>query len=428
MMRQLQTSDIKSIELSTIEDNYLNTLLKQKEEAKNYIINFRELIPHLLKDCLIEFITEKTKSSPCTYEAFIKSINSETRTDSTLKRNFSTFLDNVLTLNSHRPYMLYTPPFVSYICKSIIPTKKNQKQNFRNYEYIIFNSRIYSYIICHSDCIPYFHKDKHLSFLQCKKFFELYNKTCEFDISSLTERWISQHYIEKYFRLLLFARTWNILEKAAINDSKANEAACFEIHLDNFLSLCNLLQESSGIKIKDILFDKIKRTYFNEENDIFFSKSVSSDYFKQYVAELIIWNNIIVPYTKELYFNQFDALLNKDFTNLNMSDLYEQFSSLIDSCNNSKQTDNDKNLCNILASLDNNIKELDNLSSQLLKEKNPSTQYFHALDKFYGTSPYKVMSDYRYFTTYAEIYKQARLDLDVQLISNGLNTFKLLNY
>lgn len=427
-MRQLQTSDIKSIELFTLKDNYLNTLLKQKEEAKNNIINFKELIPYLLKDCLIEFITEKTKSSPCTYEEFIKSINSETRTDSTLKRNFPTFLDNVLTLNSYRPYMLYTPPFVSYICKSIIPTQKNQKQNFRNYEYIIFNSRIYSYIICHSDCIPYFHKDKHLSFLQCKKFFELYNKTCEFDISSLTERWISQHYIEKYFRLLLFARTWNILEKAAINDSNAKETACFEIHLDNFLSLCNLLQGSSGMEINAILFDKIKRSYFNEENDTFSIKPVFSYYFKQYAAELIIWNNIIVPYTKDLYFNQFDALLNKDFTDLNMSDLYEQFSNLIDSCNNSKRTDNDKILSNIFASLDNNIKELDNLSSQLLKGKSPGTNYFHTLDKFYGTSPYKVMSDCRNLTSYAEIYKQARLDLDMQLIPNRLNTFKSIIY
>ena len=72
--------------------------------------------------------------------------------------------------------------------------------------------------------------------------------------------------------------------------------------------------------------------------------------------------------------------------------------------------------------------ELDNLSSQLLKGKSPGTNYFHTLDKFYDTSPYKVMSDCRNLTSYAEIYKQARLDLDMQLIPNRLNTFKSIIY
>lgn len=428
-MCQLQLNDIKTVE-STIKENIgLKTLLSYKNEAKNShnnIFDFDSLIPYLLKDCLIEFITEKTKSSPYTYENFIRSIDKTTRKDSSIKRNFSTFHQNVIELRIQLQEMSYVPPFVSYISRSLIAIKTTNDDLFRRYNYIVFNPHVYSYIICKSNCIPYFHRDRHLSFKECKWFFELFNTTCEYDNSPI-EQWIGQHYIDKYLRPTLFAQVWDTLNQNILNLFDSKEDPLYDFYLDNFLSLCNLLQESSGILIRELLFKKIKHIYFDKECDIL-SKEFASplECFKQCASELIIWNNIISPYIKNLYFQNFDALLKNNFPDLTVVNLYEQFCSIINSLKSAEVSD--AIITRELLSLNDNIKKMQVLSDRLLSTKNLNTNYFHTLDKLYGTSPYKTISDYSSLTSYEDIFKQVNLDLDFQLICNRINTAKLIPY
>lgn len=384
--------DIETIALSIIKDKYLLELCSQKASITNHtqnILNSKLIITEQINDCFIPFFTRYAQKSPHAYSKFIGEAHSawEGSNDTKERYHFDYFMENIKKLKMQYEYASYTPPFVSYITESIIPNSKNCKQTYRNYDYKYFNARSYSYIMQNSDCLPYFHKDKILSQKELTGFFNFFAETNSYP---LKEQFISQYYIDYYFSTYLFAQTLNLLEIEPLQPSCTIHKSEYKRYKHCFLFLCTLLQGCSGIVTKANLFDYFKEIFFNTGIDknkhTNFLAHFNGAYEKcilQCAAELVFYNDIVYPYVKNLYFKEYNSLLEKSFPNITDSEFDKQLTNYINiNINPTKYKEIMSPVIDFLVKLCSRIPDLEpsalNYISQKFYNYTPSS-----LDSFY---------------------------------------------
>ncbi len=410
-MTTLDYRVIQNTNYCVIKNSYINTLLTQKREWKNStenLLDFDELLPYLLIDFLIEYVCENTRSFPRTYEQFVKEISGDSRNDSSIKRNFNSFYQIKKSLDILAPSLLYVPPFLTYFCQSLTPNCLNRTEIFRNFNYTYFDADFYFHIIRDYNSIPFFKKDRYVSPKQYEKLIMFFS---EISSKSLTDQWICQHFYDQYFSVLLFTQTLEFLNETIDNNTDRLSSFTDIPHIGEFLLLCTLIQNTSGIQTKKLLFDKVKKIFYINES--------FSSIWGQLAIELMIWNSIIIPYARHIYNQHLNTLLSNDENIHPCQKLYTQFRKIIENYDSTyiqhffQTLKEDSCLPQKLFTSDyyTNTKVKKHVREERLKN------YRLILNTFYNTAPLKLITDCSHMTSYSEIYKQASLDLELELFA-----------
>lgn len=416
-MIALNYYDIKKANDLIKNDPHINSLLAEKRRLKfpaENFINFDELLPYLLNDCLIEFISENTKSLPHTYEQFIKELSDKSRNDSTIKRNFNNFYQIKERLDDECASLLYIPPFIAYFCQSLLPNNSNRAEFFRNFNYIYFDADFYLHIIRDRNSIPFFKKDRYVEPKQYEKLVTFFS---EISSKPLIDHCICQHYYDQFFSVLLFTQTLNYLNQ--IVDKKTDALGLFTNlpNINEFMLLCSLIQNTSGIQTKKILFDEVKKIF---DMNVPSSDEMSfSSTWKQFAIELMIWNSIVTPYIRYIYKQYLGIILPQKRNEQTCQELYIQFRKEIEA------SDDFREKCLQSLTQDSRLPQENLFDSDFYTKTEIKKQvrekrlenYKLISNTFYNTAPLKIMCDCSHMTSYSEIYKQAFLDLRIQLLS-----------
>lgn len=333
-----------------------------------------------MRDCFVPYMTSFINSDPYPFNQFIRMAYPGTRADthSNEAYYFTRFLKNIEKLENQYKDNNYIPPFVSYIIQSIRPNNKRNKEVHRNYNYKFSNARTYSLIMTKSDYLPYLNTNNFRFKEECKNYFSFYIETNAYP---LIDKIISQYYIDYYFSILLFSYTLQLIDQQTKTRPLAeylkseNDYHCY---LDYFIFLCCLLQNSSGMFAKYNLFHNLHQIFFDvkKDNPIFSYKS-SEECFKQCAYELVLYNEIINPYVKNLYFKEMDNFINSNFSALSSKDKFKKFSAIIEANIN-------KTTCQKWQT--NHINYLNNLSYHL--PNIDDTIFYNIFDRFYNYIPF----------------------------------------
>ena len=332
-MNTLTVENINSIMSSVKNDEYLCTLIDEIKKERRWILNPDTIIEYQLKECFVPYMTSFISSESHSFNQFIRMAYPGTRVDihSNEAYHFSHFLKNIKKLDNQYKDNYYIPPFVSYIIQSIIPNDKTNKEDHRNYNYKFFNARAYSFIMRNSDCLPYFNTDNPRFKEKCTDYFSFYIETNTYP---LIDKIISQYYIDYYFSILLFSYTLQLIDEQTksypLTKYFKSENAYY-CYLDYFIFLCSLMQNSSGMFAKYNLCGELQQIFFDVKKDkrIFLYES-SEECFKQCAYELVLYNEIINPYVKNLYFKEMSNFINNNFSALFPKDKFKNFSAIIE--------------------------------------------------------------------------------------------------
>ncbi len=334
-LNKLTVENIKSIISLVKNDEYLSNLIDEikKNSERRWILNPDTIIEQQITDCFIPYMTSFIDNEPHTFNQFIRMAYPETKVynHSNESYSFIRFLENIEKLKKQYKGNHYIPPFVSYIIQSVIPNNKTNKGVHRNYNYKFFNACSFSLIMTNSDYLPYLNTNNFLFKEKCTNYFSFYAETNTYP---LIDKIISQYYIDYYFSILLFSYTLQLIDQQTKTRPLAeylkseNDYHCY---LNYFIFLCCLLQNSSGMYAKYTLFDNFQRIFFDIKNNkrILLFKS-SEDCFKQCAYELVLYNEIIYPYVKNLYFKEMDNFINNNISAPSPEDKFKNFSTIIE--------------------------------------------------------------------------------------------------
>lgn len=363
-------------------DEYLCKLIDEikKCSERRWILNPDTIIEQQIRDCFVPYMSSLISTEPHSYNDFIRMAYPKTKVDehSKERNHFDNFLKYIEKLKRQNKDNDYIPPFVSYIIHSIIPNGKTNNGVYRNYNYKFFNARTYSLIMTKSDCVPYFNSNNWVSQKKYNTYFSFYTKT---KVYPLIENIISQYYIDYYFSILLFSYTLQLIDEQTKTHplteylKSENDYHCY---LDYFIFLCCLLQNSSGMFAKYNLFDELQQIFFDVKKDkrVFLYKS-SEECFKQCAYELVLYNEIIKPYVKNLYFKEMDNFINSNFSSLSSKGKFKNFSAIIEANIN-------KTTCQKWQT--DHINYLDNLSCYL--PNIDDTIFYNIFNRFYNYIPF----------------------------------------
>lgn len=334
-MNIITYEDIKSVCFSVLNNINISSFIEERKNVSYHtknILDPERIIKKQVEDCLIPFLVTHMSNKPYTYAEFIKKAHPDNIyiSDTKERESFDLFLIEILKLK-YDYQNAYIPPFVTYITQSIIRFPKKRKQSYRNYKYRFYNARSYSYIMRNYDCLPYFHKGKFFSGKECEKYYALYIETANY---TLMEQIISQYYIDNHFSIYLFAQTVNLLndeyKKRSLRKHFCSDES-YDLYMDYFLYLCVLLQTSSGAFAKNVLLETLHQIFFDvEKNPSYLRKYKSPDKcFKQCAHEIVLYNEIVYPYIQNLYFKEFEKILEKNSLSNKPDEIYKQLETIL---------------------------------------------------------------------------------------------------
>lgn len=382
-MEKLSSKTLMKIEQRIYKNQNLENFLSQKRNSNDItknIINFDKIIPYFIADCLISFWADLQKDS-YKYKDFIKllypNVTSKNRSDTKQRTNFNTFFQNINYFNSKQQTMEYVPPFIQDICDSIqeIPDSK-RKQKYRNYTYSFVSAHTYSHIMCSSDSIPYFCHNQSFTQKNCQKFFEFLIDIKDY---SAEERYSSQCYIDTYLNIHLFSLILNLYahEKFYFLKESVHSKEDFDCYLDYFLFLCNLLQSSSGMFVKETLLHTIYSIFLspNGTKRIQTFSNIELCY-KQCAYELIQLNELVYPLVKKVFYDELYRTIGDTCCT---SAIYSQLFTII--------TSNPSFTC-LRKYLDDSITKLEKISKDIEYMEFPL--FSHISQTFYNFIPFKI--------------------------------------
>lgn len=374
--------DIKS-------DATLNTLLYELSGISDHtksVLNGEKVVSEQINDCFIPLMSLSTFEGPVPYSKFIKKVypDSIERSDTKERRSWKGFFDSLETLNEQYKDAGYIPPFIHYICQSIQPSQdsRKRKEEYRNYDYLLFSAPAYAYIMRNYSCFPYWYEDCGLNIKQCKSFLDFFIGTKHY--GDMSEKLSAQYFIDYFFSIGLFADILYTLSNESKSEdirSHFSSIADYKCYLEYFLFLCALLQNSSGIGAKYHLFDRFRQIFLDPGKSDYIKLFKSpEDCFKQCAFEVTFYNEFVYPYVRSLYLGKFKKFLLKEGLPgkylRNHSLPREEFTSILES---HPQTEGFNQF------VSQRIECLEHIRSDL--EYMDTAVLSHVLDKFYHFSP-----------------------------------------